>query len=146
MIRINLDVMLARRKMSLTELADRVGITLANLSVLKTARQRRCALRRSTPSAAPSPASRAISWNSLRKTDMDNTLESPRPVFGVRECLMLPAALCLGILWRNVFTLEGLADLAFGPHPGPALGAAVFTALIWAFVLLFLGKSVRWDG
>ena len=36
MIRIHLDVMLARRKMSLTELADRVGITLANLSVLKT--------------------------------------------------------------------------------------------------------------
>ena len=36
MIRINLDVMLARRKMSLTELADRVGITLANLSMLKT--------------------------------------------------------------------------------------------------------------
>ena len=36
MIRINLDVMLARRKMSLTELAARVGITLANLSVLKT--------------------------------------------------------------------------------------------------------------
>ena len=36
MIRINLDVMLARRKMRLTELADRVGITLANLSVLKT--------------------------------------------------------------------------------------------------------------
>ena len=36
MIRITLDVMLARRKMSLTELADRVGITLANLSVLKT--------------------------------------------------------------------------------------------------------------
>ena len=36
MIRINLDVMLAKRKMSLTELADTVGITLANLSVLKT--------------------------------------------------------------------------------------------------------------
>ena len=36
MIRINLDVMMARRKMSLTELADRVGITLANLSILKT--------------------------------------------------------------------------------------------------------------
>jgi len=35
MIRINLDVMMARRKMSLTELADRVGITLANLSILK---------------------------------------------------------------------------------------------------------------
>ena len=35
MIRIDLDVMLARRKMSLTELSERVGITMANLSVLK---------------------------------------------------------------------------------------------------------------
>jgi putative transcriptional regulator len=32
---INLDVMLAKRKMSLTELSGRVGITMANLSVLK---------------------------------------------------------------------------------------------------------------
>ena len=32
---INIDVMLARRKMSVTELAERVGITLANISVLK---------------------------------------------------------------------------------------------------------------
>lgn len=32
---INLDVMLARRKMSLTELSDKVGITIANLSILK---------------------------------------------------------------------------------------------------------------
>lgn len=32
----NIDVMLARRKMSLTELADRVGITPANMSILKT--------------------------------------------------------------------------------------------------------------
>ena len=36
MIRINLDVMLAKRKMSLTELSERVGVTLANLSILKT--------------------------------------------------------------------------------------------------------------
>ena len=36
MIVINIDVMLARRKMSLTELSERVGVTLANLSVLKT--------------------------------------------------------------------------------------------------------------
>ena len=36
MLRINLDVMLAKRKMSLTELSERVGITMANLSVLKT--------------------------------------------------------------------------------------------------------------
>ena len=32
----NIDVMLAKRKMSVTELADKVGITLANMSVLKT--------------------------------------------------------------------------------------------------------------
>lgn len=32
---INLDVMLAKRKMSLTELSEKVGITMANLSVLK---------------------------------------------------------------------------------------------------------------
>ena len=36
MIRINLDVMLARRKMTSGELAERVGITAANLSILKT--------------------------------------------------------------------------------------------------------------
>lgn len=34
-ININLDVMMAKRKMSLNELADKVGITLANLSILK---------------------------------------------------------------------------------------------------------------
>lgn len=33
---VNLDVMMARRKMSLTELAEKVDITLANLSILKT--------------------------------------------------------------------------------------------------------------
>ena len=32
---VNLDVMLARRKMSLTELSERVGITIANMSILK---------------------------------------------------------------------------------------------------------------
>lgn len=32
---INIDVMLAKRKMSVTELADKVGITMANISVLK---------------------------------------------------------------------------------------------------------------
>lgn len=31
----NIDVMLAKRKMSVTELAERVGITLANMSILK---------------------------------------------------------------------------------------------------------------
>ena len=32
---INIDVMLAKRKMSVTELSERVGITLANISILK---------------------------------------------------------------------------------------------------------------
>lgn len=32
---INIDVMLAKRKMSVTELSEKVGITMANLSVLK---------------------------------------------------------------------------------------------------------------
>lgn len=32
---VNLDVMMAKRKMSLTELSERVGITMANLSILK---------------------------------------------------------------------------------------------------------------
>lgn len=35
MIVVNIDVMLAKRKMSVTELADRVGITMANISILK---------------------------------------------------------------------------------------------------------------
>ena len=35
MIIINLDVMMAKRKMSLGELSEKVGITLANLSILK---------------------------------------------------------------------------------------------------------------
>lgn len=33
---VNLDVMMARRKMSLNELSDKVGLTLSNLSILKT--------------------------------------------------------------------------------------------------------------
>lgn len=37
---INLDVMMAKRKMGLTELSDKVGITLANLSILKNNRAR----------------------------------------------------------------------------------------------------------
>ena len=40
MIIVNLDVMLAKRKMSLTELSERVGITMANLSILKNGRAR----------------------------------------------------------------------------------------------------------
>ena len=48
-INVNLDMMLVRRRMSLSELADRVGITLANLSILKTNKAR--AIRFSTLAA-----------------------------------------------------------------------------------------------
>ena len=37
---VNLDVMLARRKMSLTELSERIGINIANMSILKSGKAR----------------------------------------------------------------------------------------------------------
>ena len=40
MIVVNLDVMMAKRKISLTELAERVGLTAANLSIFKTGKAR----------------------------------------------------------------------------------------------------------
>lgn len=40
MIVVNLDVMLAKRKMTLSELADAVGITLSNMSIFKTGKVR----------------------------------------------------------------------------------------------------------
>ena len=48
-IEVNLDVMMAKRKISLNELSDRVGLTLANLSILKTGKAK--AIRFSTLSA-----------------------------------------------------------------------------------------------
>ena len=45
----NIDVMLAKRKMSLTELSRRVGITMANMSILKTGKAK--AIRISTLTA-----------------------------------------------------------------------------------------------
>jgi putative transcriptional regulator len=39
-IRINLDRLLLDRRLTLTELADRIGITIANLSILKTSKAR----------------------------------------------------------------------------------------------------------
>ena len=51
MIVVNLDIMMAKRKISLNELSERVGITLANLSVLKNnkARAIRCRALDCTP-------------------------------------------------------------------------------------------------
>jgi putative transcriptional regulator len=48
---VNLDIMLARRKMSLTELSEKVGITMANLSILKTSKAK--AIRFSTLEEMP---------------------------------------------------------------------------------------------
>jgi putative transcriptional regulator len=39
-IEINIDVMLAKRKMSVTELTEKVGITMANISILKNGKAR----------------------------------------------------------------------------------------------------------
>jgi len=39
-IEINIDVMLAKRKMSVTELTEKVGITMANVSILKNGKAR----------------------------------------------------------------------------------------------------------
>ena len=60
---VNLDVMLARRKMSLSELSERVDISIVNLSVLKTGKAK--AIRFSTwrPSAVNSIANQPIFWN-----------------------------------------------------------------------------------
>ena len=46
---VNIDVMMAKRKMSLTELSERIGITMANLSILKTGKAK--AIRFSTLAA-----------------------------------------------------------------------------------------------
>ena len=46
---INIDVMLAKRKMSMTELTEKVGITMANLSILKNGKAK--AIRQTTHNA-----------------------------------------------------------------------------------------------
>jgi putative transcriptional regulator len=69
-IRVQLDRVLLERRMSLTELADRVGVTIANLSILKTGKAR--AVRFSTLAALPRaglPAGRSadLRGGSLRR-------------------------------------------------------------------------------
>lgn len=69
-ITVNIDVMLARRKMSSGELAEKVGISATNLSILKTGKAK--AVRFSTLEAlcVPSTANPAISWNMFRMTSL----------------------------------------------------------------------------
>jgi putative transcriptional regulator len=54
---VNIDIMLARRKMSVTELSERVGITMANLSILKNGKAKaiETAHRRVNPLQQPLP-------------------------------------------------------------------------------------------
>lgn len=68
MIRIELDVMLARRKMTLTELSRRLDIALPNLSILKNGHARQFAWRCSMRSAANWTVSRANCWCGNRTT------------------------------------------------------------------------------
>ena len=71
---INIDVMMAKRKMSLGELAERVDITPANLSILKNGKAK--AIRFSTleRSAASWTASRGMSSNTAPKRHRNNKL------------------------------------------------------------------------
>lgn len=68
---IRLDVALARRKMSLTELSEAVGITLANLSVLKTGKAK--AIRFSTLEAI----CRALDCQPGELLEFDSTVPVP---------------------------------------------------------------------
>ena len=68
MIRIELDVMLARRKMTLTELSRRLDIALPNLSILKNGHAKAIRMRCSMRSAANWTVSRANCWCGNRTT------------------------------------------------------------------------------
>ena len=64
---VNLDVMMAKRKMSLGELAQRVDITMANLSILKNNRPGQCGFPRWRPSVRRWTVSRGIFWSMCRR-------------------------------------------------------------------------------
>lgn len=63
---VNLDVMMARRHKGAGELAEEIGITPANLSILKITRPRLCGFRRWRLSAGRWTASRGIFWSLCR--------------------------------------------------------------------------------
>ena len=66
MIIVNLDVMLAKRKMKSNELADKIGITTANLSISRQARPKPFASPPLKPSAKNLTASLEIFWNTAQ--------------------------------------------------------------------------------
>ena len=70
---VNLDVMMAKRKIGLMELADKMGITPANLSILKNNKAKPLGSRRWTRSAGSWTASPEIFW-SIRRIDVCKAL------------------------------------------------------------------------
>ena len=66
MIIVNIDVMLAKRKMSVTELSERVGITMANISILKNGKAKAIRIETLDKSAVPWTASPVTFWNGFR--------------------------------------------------------------------------------
>lgn len=96
-IQVNLDVMLARRKMTLSELASKVDITLANLSVLKTGRAR--AIRFSTldrlcRALDCQPGDLLAYVPGRRKHDKGAATGEKHPCRGALLCLGLQYSLC----------------------------------------------------
>lgn len=83
MIVFNIDVMLARRKMSLTELSERVGITMANLSILKTGKAKAVRVETLNKLATLWTVSPAICW-SIGRT------RKPKKVKRDRRCCAAP--------------------------------------------------------
>jgi len=63
---VNVDVMLAKRKISLTKLSEEVGVTISNLSILKPVKQRPFVFLLLKPFASRSTVSRVIYWNTGR--------------------------------------------------------------------------------
>lgn len=71
---VNLDVMMAKRHMGAGELAETIGITPANLSILKTTKQKRCGFPPWKPCAKRWIASPLTCWNTARTKRKETTL------------------------------------------------------------------------
>ena len=87
---VNLDVEMAKRKMSLSELAERVGLTLANLSILKTGKAK--AVRFSTLDSL------ATSWNIEKNKPFINNI---KPLIMI-TITCAATIICLGMLAASV--------------------------------------------
>lgn len=72
-IRINLDVMMAKRKIGVGELAEQIGITPANVSILKNGRAKAVRFTTWTPSARHSTANPETSSNGKMTIDRHAT-------------------------------------------------------------------------